>query len=119
MERSDTENGVAALGSLLEEERKALLSGDFERVAILLPAKETLIEEVSREGSAEPSSLRSLSDKVTHNQRLLTGAADGIRTVTERLTALRRVRDSLETYGADGKRRNIGTDSPRSVERRA
>ena len=119
MRSEETQRGAAALESLLERERDALLAGDLERVTTLLPEKQSLMERLADVPAQDAVLLRSVSDKVQRNQKLLTGAMEGVRTVTERLAALRRVRDTLETYGADGKRRNIDTDRPPSVERRA
>ena len=54
-----------------------------------------------------------------HNQLLLDGALEGIRAVAKRMARLRDVKGALETYGADGKRRDIPLGPESSVERRA
>ncbi|NNE53779.1 MAG: flagellar biosynthesis protein FlgN [Sulfitobacter sp.] len=119
MTNDSAQRPIAALNELLENERTALLGGDLEKVTTLLPTKEDLIGQMTDVCPSDPALLQALSLKVARNQALLTGAMEGIRTVNDRLSALRRVRDGLETYGADGKRRAIATHESPSVERRA
>ena len=119
MTNDTAQQPLAALDELLETERGALLCGDLEKVTTLLPTKEDLIGRLTDISPADPALLEALSLKVARNQSLLTGAMEGIRSVNDRLSALRRVRDGLETYGADGKRRAIATSQSPSVERRA
>ena len=119
MTNETAQRPIAALDELLETERRALLGGDLEKVTTLLPTKEDLIGRLEDLSPADPALLRALSRKIARNQALLTGAMEGIRAVNDRLSALRRVRDGLETYGADGKRRAISTSESPSVERRA
>ena len=107
------------LDSLLDAEREALLAGDLERLGSLLEPKETLIEQMNMVAPADPAALRDLDRKVRRNQLLLDGALEGIRAVSSRLAKLRDVKGALETYGADGKKRDIIADAESSVERRA
>lgn len=118
---ADTENApeIEALTDLLEEERSALLRGDLDATAALLPEKERLLAALPEAAAPKAAPLQELAKRVACNQLLLEGALEGLRSVTERLAALRRVRDSLETYGADGKRRRHGTSPRRALERRA
>ena len=63
--------------------------------------------------------MQMLDCKVRRNQLLMDGALEGIRAVSSRLAKLREVKGALETYGADGKKRDIIATTETSVERRA
>jgi hypothetical protein len=119
MSDDKSELNVDALDALLEEERTALLSGALDKLTDMLPRKEALIDALNGVPHADIPTLQSLDIKVKRNQLLLDGALEGIRNVAERLATLRRLRGSLETYGSDGKKRNIGVDTDHSVEKRA
>lgn len=108
-----------ALDALLDSEREALLRGDLEKLAELLVPKEDLIEALSQVPDRDAAAIRQLDRKVRRNQMLMDGALEGIRSVASRLARLREVKGALETYGADGKRRDIAAHSTTSVERRA
>ncbi|APE44979.1 hypothetical protein BOO69_17370 [Sulfitobacter alexandrii] len=110
---------IEALDHLLDEEREALLTGNLGRLADLLDPKEALIEEINAIPPGNAGRLRHLDVKVRRNQHLLDGALDGIRSVAARMAELRQVRDGLETYGADGRKRTIEIQDGPSVERRA
>lgn len=110
---------LEGLSVLLDAERAALLTGDLEGVGALLADKEVLIDQINQAALHDPEALRAVRDKVHHNQKLFDGALDGIRTVSERMAALHRVQTSIETYGADGSRRDIHLAKRGTVERRA
>jgi flagellar biosynthesis/type III secretory pathway chaperone len=110
---------VIALSELLDVERAALLKGDLDQVTKLLESKEALFGQIGAETRHEEEVLRALDEKMKRNQLLLGGALEGIKVVTERMVALRRVQTSLETYGADGRKNQIKLKPPSSVERRA
>ncbi len=113
------ETNMNALHDLLEAEREALLSGDLERLAEMLATKEALMDKLNAIAGNDLPTLRELDVKVRRNQLLLDGALEGIRTVARRMAELRRIRASLETYGSDGKKRNIDVETDRSFEKRA
>lgn len=108
-----------ALDVLLDQERDALLAGDLEKIACLLPEKEKLVTDLLDSPSEEQTALNVLQSKLKHNQLLLDGAMQGIRTVASRLAALRQVREALDTYDAQGRRQRAAGMKPTKVERRA
>lgn len=110
---------ITELNDLLDMERAALLKGDLETVTNLLPPKEALISEMNEVAQPDLAAMQALDGKVKRNQLLLNGALEGIKTVADRMQALRRVRNSLETYGADGKKRAIALQDQTTVEKRA
>ena len=119
MQDDTIENNFEALDALLEQERAALLSGDLEKLTEMLPCKVALIDALNRVIHTDIPTLQSLDTKVKRNQLLLDGALAGIRNVAQSLATLRRLRGSLETYGSDGKKRNIDVNTDHSVEKRA
>ncbi len=119
MSNEDFEDVIDALDDLLEAERTALLAGDLDEVARLLERKETLIESFATLDEVDRAPLADLQEKVKRNQALLDQALEGIRSVSRRLAALRRVRTSLETYDEKGERQKIDMSQDKSVEKRA
>ena len=116
---NDGHTQTDALDDLLDQERNALLAGDLEQIAHLLPKKEKLVTELLEDASEERPSLNVLQNKLTHNQLLLDGAMQGIRIVASRLAALRQVREALDTYDAHGRKQRAAAIKPAKVERRA
>ncbi|WP_370399797.1 flagellar biosynthesis protein FlgN [Sulfitobacter sp. JB4-11] len=112
-------DGVVALNTLLDAEREALLQGDLESLADMLPTKEALIEDMNEAPPADIAAVQALGGKVRRNQLLLDGALEGIRAAVKRMAEMREIRAGLETYGADGQKRQIATDATNSVEKRA
>lgn len=107
------------LDSLLEVERAALLSGDLEQIGVLMLEKERLIEELSIIEELESGHLHTLTGKMKRNQDLLDSALEGIRAVAGRLAALRRVRNTLDTYDSNGEKHAIHVAKDGVVEKRA
>jgi len=110
---------IDRLDELLDRERLYLLEGDLEEIAPIAAQKEELIETLNGLAPAEAPDLGSLQDKLARNQMLLDGALQGIRKVATRLAALRRIRRSLETYDASGRKQTIQGEVAHRVEKRA
>jgi flagellar biosynthesis/type III secretory pathway chaperone len=106
------------LGEILDQEREALLLGDLEKLSDLLVPKETLIDAMNSIPNPDLPTMQALGKKVQRNQLLLDGALEGIRAVASRVSRLREVKGALETYGADGKRREISLGIDSAVEHR-
>ena len=119
MTQEPTQTTFEELDSLLEAERTALLKGDLEALAEMLPRKEALIEALNNETVEDLPALQALGARVERNQLLLNGALEGIREVAARMASLRRMRSGLETYGSDGVRKHIEVQIDHSLERRA
>lgn len=110
---------VGALDDLLEDERDALLAGALDRIADLHDRKTELIETLHLLDLQDQQQLSELSQKLDRNQALLSSALDGIRSVAQRLAAVRQVRENLDTYGSDGQRKSVKTKVEKSLEKRA
>lgn len=107
------------LDDLLEQERAFLLAGDLAGLGTLLPAKEEMVEQLLQDARASRRAIEPLEGKLRRNQLLLDGALDGIRAVAARLAALRQVRSTLDTYDAQGRKKQVRTPVPPQVEKRA
>jgi flagellar biosynthesis/type III secretory pathway chaperone len=113
------EDTINALDDLLDQERAAMLEGDLEKIARTLDLKQSLIERLNRLDMADRATLEALNAKVERNQSLLNAALEGIRAVARRLATMRRIRSSLDTYDANGRKKVITMSPDRSVEKRA
>lgn len=107
------------LDSVLDKERFALLAGDLEALKRQFAVKEALIDQINRFESTEQDQLRALQSKVGRNQDLLTSAMEGVRTVADRMSELRRVRDGLSTYDSLGRKTRYQSSQQSTVEKRA
>jgi flagellar biosynthesis/type III secretory pathway chaperone len=110
---------VNSLEDLLDKERAALLSGNLDLIDRMSVQKEKLIDVLNLHGGSKIKKLAALNIKVQRNQVLFESALDGIRSVAERLATMRRVKNSLDTYDAHGKRKKIEMPSKGEVEKRA
>lgn len=113
-----TDKPTDRLAVLLEAERSALLDGDFDKIAELMDEKAALV--AALEGKTlEAEDVAPLRDGLRRNQQLFDHALAGLRNVAERLGDLNRVRKSMDTYDAQGRRNTIEGSQPRTMERRA
>jgi len=119
MATSDDTQLRKRIEALLSQERAALLSGDLRAIGDLAEEKERLFNCLKELGPERLDSLRSLHDMASRNQALLDGALQGIRLASERLSAYRRLRRSMDTYDPQGRKTAIPGVVSRKVERRA
>jgi len=110
---------IDALDILLDDERKAVLSGNLDSMAELLERKEDLIDTLAEIDASQATPIYELQTKLARNQMLLNGALQGIRRASARLAAVRKVRRTLETYGEDGQKKTIDAHVSRQLEKRA
>lgn len=120
-ETQQTEAGriLSALDACLEREKAALLSGDLSAISELMEEKSDLIAQLNAQGATEDGALTFLKDKAERNQVLLSGALDGIKRVSDRLSAMQALRHSFDTYDQAGQRKTIEGTVVRHVEKRA
>jgi len=110
---------IAALDTLLEDEREALVNGDLERLQAFMEEKAAIIDRLNSLPDLEAEQLAPVQTKVRRNQALLGGALDGIRAVADRMAEMRRVRTGLETYDRSGQRTSLSAPPRPRIERRA
>lgn len=115
----ETQEVIDGLDDLLDTERRLLLAGDLDGIARLHDRKVDLIERLNALDATDHAGLGDLNDKVGHNQALLKSALEGIRAVAQRLAIVRRIRGSLDTYDAEGRKKSLPLETSRNVEKRA
>lgn len=119
MSNDTTRDAIGALETLLEREREALLEGDLDLLIDQLDAKTALIERLNDSDDAEAGAVDALQTKVKRNQALLDSALEGIRSVASRMSALHRIRRTLDTYDETGRRTSIESLPDHQLEKRA
>ena len=110
---------IAELDALLEEERTALFEGELEKLVSLIERKKELIEALNTFGLTGNDELLTLQGKAARNQALLDSALKGIKSVSNRLATLQKVRKSLQTYDASGQKKTIESTQTGKFEKRA
>lgn len=118
-ETGPAHDAVEALVALLEEERAALLNGDFERLIGMLDDKAALIDQIDAADELTEEDLVAVRALLERNQALLDSALAGIRGVAGRIGALHRMRRSLDTYDESGRRTTIEGTIDHVIEKRA
>ena len=118
-ESSLNEALLADLDDILERERAALLAGELEGLSRILREKERVINALNQGLQGDLGSLDALKKKVSRNQALLDRAVEGIRVVADRVSALRRVQETLETYDQSGRKTTLESLHKGRVEKRA
>lgn len=110
---------IAALDKLLSEERAALIGGDLDQITRLAPQKEALMTRLGQITDLERQPVADLQNKILRNQALFDHALEGIRTVSRRLSALRKVRGTLDIYDQSGAKKSVTFKDGGSLEKRA
>jgi flagellar biosynthesis/type III secretory pathway chaperone len=105
------------LERLLEDERKLLRAGRLAELPAFERRKSRLIAELA--GANLPKGdIEHLRRAATRNAGLLEAAAEGIRSVLDRVRVREAAADAIETYTANGSRVRLGGRRPRH-ERKA
>jgi len=119
MNDASAQDMIDRLDRLLERERRALLGGEMEEILRMVEDKEALVGALNAADAPAGAALQALHRKVLRNQSLLDGTLQGIRQVAGRIAALRRIRKTLETYDATGRKRTIDGEVAHRMEKRA
>ncbi len=90
------------LYDVLTEERRALLSGDFDKLESLAAAKEALLATSERQPDAPIHAL------FLQNARLIEAARNGVRQAREQIAEIRNFGRGFGTYNAAGQREKTG-----------
>jgi len=93
------------IDEILDDERRILLTGDFEALEPLRARKAELLARLSesREG-LDAEDYQRLTQKATRNQELLNSAARGIAHVRQRMQEIRDAHSGAPSYTAHGQR---------------
>ncbi|SMY08243.1 hypothetical protein [Flavimaricola marinus] len=106
------EQKPTALLKLLDDERAALLRGDYADLDELAPSKQKLLARLGEQALSERNMQR-VAHAVRRNQALLAAAIDGMRAARGRMDGLRQQRSSFSTYDKSGQRQQV--DAGRTV----
>jgi flagellar biosynthesis/type III secretory pathway chaperone len=109
---------IHELDGLLDKENAAILGGDLDMIRRLLEAKRQLVGRINDAAAPGVTGLPALRVKLARNQDLLRSAMQGVKSVAERLAALRAVQDELLTYDATGRKSRHRPTRRMSVEKR-
>lgn len=104
--------------ALLEEEHKALTSGNLIQIESLIRQKEDVFGRLAKLPDGPAASIEALRSHAVRNQELLDEAMRGIRAVHDRIQEIRKSRHQLDTYDKTGRRTTIRSATG-TVERRA
>ena len=110
---------IDQLDSILEQERKALVSGDLAQLTEIVPRKETVIDELNALDQLERSALDDTQTKLHRNQLLLNSALEGIQAVAGRMAEMRKAREGLDIYDETGRKTRYGMMATAKLEKRA
>jgi len=113
------ENYLDKVEALLDREREALLTGQFETVQALAIEKDKLRAHSDLPTSPPPAQVKRLKDKSDRNQQLFAAALKGVRSVALRLQSFRKNGSALNTYGRDGARQNTDSSRQTTFQKRA
>ena len=96
---------------LLQAERAALRTGEFEVLDALLASKTALFARLAQ-SDASHAELAQIKTRLAENQSLLAAAIRGVEAARERLAALQHVRETLNTYDQQGQMAQVPTARP-------
>lgn len=119
MSKTESARLLEEFDALLDRERAAVLAGDLDCIGELLEQKQALIDALSATGVDDRPRLNTLQAKVLRNQELLDSSLRGIKAVADRIQAVRKAREGLDTYDKAGRKKTIRSRSGGSLERRA
>ena len=119
MKQKNTPPFLAELYDVLDQERQALIAGELDRIAGFVQRKEVLFEALKAADTAALPDLKTLQARTNRNQALFDASLAGIRSVSNRLAALRQVGSSLDVYNASGVRQTVSLSDGGSLEKRA
>ncbi len=108
---------VTQLDQVLDLEKQALISANFDPLGDLLQQKEMLLAQLA---AAKPAAdaLRPARRKMDENQALLAAAIKGVAAAGERLEALNSVQKGLRVYDPNG-RVDLAPQHNKSLEKKA
>ena len=113
-----TDDPIAALAALLEQEFTALRQADFADLDEIATDKEALLGALAAAPAPTAAALDALIVQANRNAACLQAASRGIRAARRRLAELRRAAEGLSTYDRNGRRNDAPAGRGR-VEHRA
>lgn len=103
--------------ALLDQERVAIRTANFERLAVIADKKGALFSALP-DSDATPGELTQIKQRIDANQTLLSAAISGVAAAQDRLSAVRHVREGLSVYNQSGQMDKVKTPRP-GMEKKA
>lgn len=94
--------------AVLQDEKLALLSGDYQALAALADKKSTLMKSLGPDTAA----IENIDAALRRNHRLTLVAKTALDTVVTRLKTSRKTADDFGSYGRDGTRAAMNNRAP-------
>ncbi|MBE0413771.1 flagellar export chaperone FlgN [Yoonia sp.] len=108
---------VKQLQEVLEAERKAICSADFDSLADLAQSKAQIFAAFAH-SDPDLDQIAKVNRQFAENQTLLAAAIAGVKTARDRIALLQKVRDELGVYDQNGQMANAATPHP-GLEKKA
>lgn len=97
----DRFRAAKTMAAVYDREYAAILAQDYDALSRLTPRKAQALTALTQE-DITPDELSHLKTLAARNQRLLEATSKGIRSVTDRLAALKEKKPDFQTYGPGG-----------------
>jgi len=107
----------AQMTALLDRERTAIRTADFEKLAGLADEKAMLFDVLPNSQTSQ-SDLAQIKRQIEENQTLLSAAISGVAAAQDRLKAVRHVREGLSIYDQSGQIAKVQSPRP-GMEKKA
>ncbi|PYE84567.1 flagellar biosynthesis protein FlgN [Pseudoroseicyclus aestuarii] len=106
--------------ALLERERRALLSADWEALDRIAPLKARLAETLGAQPEAglTPRRLAEIRRAAGRNGAIMTAAMEGLRDGARRLQEIRRAQSGFSSYDSAGRQARVASTRP-GLEKRS
>ena len=96
---------------LLEQERRAIVTADFDKIDSLAASKQALFDQtLSR--VKNKAALSEIHNALQRNQALFLAAIEGVSAARQRISAMREVRDNLRIYDQSGRIAQVASKTP-------
>lgn len=112
-----SESSAVALEDLLAEERRLILSAQYDSLAEVTQKKASALSALPQ-WKLPPARLSKVLARVQDNQLLLEAAINGVNAARARIDQLRKSAGSLSTYSSQGQMSEIGKPL-NSIEKKA
>ncbi|ALI55653.1 flagellar protein FlgN [Celeribacter marinus] len=107
----DRFRAAKTMAAIYDREYAAILKQDYDTLVRLAPRKAQTLTALTHE-DVSPDELTRLQNLAARNQRLLEATSKGIRSVTDRLAALKERKPEFQTYGPGGQ---VAPMTPKSL----
>lgn len=96
---------------LLEQERAAIATADFDKIDALATSKQALFDQTLKLVKNKVA-LSEIQTALVRNQALFLAAIEGVSAARHRISAMREVRDNLRIYDQSGRIAQVASKAP-------